>query len=101
MKKREQIQLGVELYEMAIARIIKGKMSRARALTWLHQRNMHIGLCMFYDRRGFETRWISKWRPAGQAWITTPPMFAETRKEILDSLEIRLEVLKKELKNSR
>lgn len=101
MKKREQIQLGVELYEMAIARIIKGKMSRERALVWLQQRNMHLGLCSFYNRRGFEARWISKWRPGGQAWITTPPVFAETRKEILDSLAVRLDVLKKELKNSR
>lgn len=101
MKKREVIQFGIDRYEHAIRRIVKGHLGMQKAMSFLRNKDMHLGLCRFYDARSLTHNWVHKWRPGGQAWITIAPVFCSTRAELIESLKFRLEILKKELKMSR
>jgi hypothetical protein len=101
MKKREAIQLGIDHYDHAIQRIVKGHLGMQKAMDFLFNKSMQQGLCRFYDTRDLQCNWVHKWRVGGKAWLTTPPISCCTRAEIIESLKFRLEILKKELKRSQ
>jgi hypothetical protein len=121
MKKKEIIKISLKAYENALNEIKTKKMNFSTTNRFLDKKNLERGVCNFLQRNtsdfnnnGPSTRWIKNYYKTDSSGITPEenwdieprywakiPYVCETRKDIVYSLIIRRDILKKELKKCK
>jgi len=117
MKKKEMIKISLKAYENALNEIKTKKMNFNTTNRFLEEKDLERGVCSFLQRNtsdfydnGPSTRWIKnyyKTNSYGENWDVEPKYWAKipytctNRKDIVSSLLIRRDILKKELKTCK
>jgi hypothetical protein len=104
MTKKEAIEKMIPIYEDAIKFIGNDSLSLYEVKEYLRNKSLYFGICKLASdtfKEKYLTSWTHKYlgsNPKYPNYICAPPFFVETKEEIIESLQIRLNVLKKELK---
>lgn len=102
--KQEVVKFCLRTYKKGLKEI-KPKDSRERTLSKLRKRELFAGVCHFLIHSHISmnnSRWINSRKnfesDNSQAYWCTPPMNCNSKKEIIDSLNYRINILKSHLK---
>lgn len=120
MKKKEIIKISLKAYENALNEIKTKKMNFNTTNRFLDKKNLEIGVCNFLELTkkisgvNSSIKWAQKYYKTNSTGTTVEedsfiipcywakvPYHCETRKEIIDVLTIRRDILKKELKKCK
>lgn len=104
MKKEQFIRRMIALYTEALDYAKRSKCNTRRFFVYLSNRDIHTGLCRLagvYQLEERSTRWIHKYVPKGAEYICAAPVQLNSKREMCESIETRLSVLRKELKKCR
>ena len=104
MEKQEIVKLCLKTYRKGLKEI-KLKDSRERVIRKLQKTNIHSGICYFLacNEINFKKHlsWINKrdnFKNDDLDYWTDPPLWCKTKKEIVESLKYRINILKSHLK---
>lgn len=120
MKKKEIIKISLKAYENALNEIKTKKMNFNTTNKFLEKKDLERGVCNFLELTkkisdaSPSTRWVKNYYKTDSNGTTVEkdsfvipcywakvPRHCETRKEIVDVLTIRRDILKKELKTCK
>ena len=107
MKKKELVIELIKRYEAAILYAKESKCNKGRFLIYLRGKYINFGLCRAVACMSRTTgdaipdEWIRKYVPNGHIFICRPPKYSQTKSEMVQALQTRLDVLQEELKKCR
>ncbi|CAB4577969.1 MAG: hypothetical protein F2563_03585 [Actinobacteria bacterium] len=98
MTKQEIIERCIAAYSEAIE--VCGKLEFDKALNWLDKKELDFGVCHFVLKRlGLRIDykdWVDRHEGSDNYWAIIP-RYCDTHDELIQSLQTRIEILKKEL----